>query len=115
MAEDEIRCYDALANNESAVRELTDGTLKKIATDLTENLHQNITVDSSNRESVRARLQLMVKRILRKYEYPPDQQDGAVEPVQAVVMLLGVALTAEGLQRTQRTQQTRLHKVKKAP
>ncbi|MFM0221678.1 type I restriction endonuclease subunit R [Paraburkholderia dipogonis] len=89
LTEDEIRFYDALANNESAVREMTDETLKKIAHELTENLRQNITVDWSERESVRARLRLMVKRILRKYKYPPDQQDGAVELVLQQAQALG--------------------------
>jgi hypothetical protein len=79
LTEDEVRFYDALANNESAVRELTDETLKKIAHELTENLRQNLSVDWSERESVRAKLRLMVKRILRKYKYPPDMQDAAVE------------------------------------
>ncbi|WP_322038530.1 type I restriction endonuclease subunit R [Burkholderia cenocepacia] len=91
LTEDEIRFYDALANNESAVRELTDQTLKKIAHELTENLRQNITVDWSERESVRAKLRLMVKRILRKYKYPPDQQDGAVELVLQQAQALGEA------------------------
>ena len=81
LSEDEVRFYDALANNESAVRELTDETLKKIAHELAENLRKNLTVDWSARESVQARLRLMVKRILRKYKYPPDQQDAAVELV----------------------------------
>lgn len=79
LNEDEVRFYDALANNESAVRELTDETLKKIAHELTENLRKNITVDWSKRESVRASLRLMVKRILRKYKYPPDMADAAVD------------------------------------
>jgi type I restriction enzyme R subunit len=91
LSEDEIRFYDALANNESAVRELSDETLKKIAHELTENLRQNITVDWSSRESVRARLRLMVKRILRKYKYPPDQEDGAVELVLRQAEALGEA------------------------
>jgi len=91
LTEDEVRFYDALANNESAVRELTDETLKKIAHELTENLRQNITVDWSERESVRAKLRLMVKRILRKYKYPPDQQDGAVELVLRQAQALGEA------------------------
>ena len=88
LTEDEVRFYDALADNESAVRELSDETLKKIAHELTENLRQNITVDWSARESVRAKLRLMVKRILRKYKYPPDQQEAAVTLVlqQAEVM-----------------------------
>ncbi|CAJ3267977.1 type I restriction endonuclease subunit R [Burkholderia pseudomallei] len=91
LTEDEVRFYDALANNESAVRELSDETLKKIAHELTENLRQNITVDWSARESVRAKLRLMVKRILRKYKYPPDQQEGAVELVLQQAAALGEA------------------------
>jgi type I restriction enzyme R subunit len=89
LTEDEVRFYDALANNESAVRELTDETLKKIAHELTENLRQNITVDWSQRESVRASLRLMVKRILRKYKYPPDLADAAVELVLEQAEALG--------------------------
>lgn len=81
LTEDEIRFYDALANNESAVRELSDETLKLIAHELTENLRQNVSVDWSQRESVRAKLRLMVKRILRKYKYPPDQQEEAIQTV----------------------------------
>ncbi|NOV28300.1 type I restriction endonuclease subunit R [Methylomonas sp. ZR1] len=89
LSEDEIRFYDALADNESAVRELTDETLKLIAHELTENLRQNITVDWSQRESVRAKLRLMVKRILRKYKYPPDQQETAIELVLQQAQALG--------------------------
>ena len=75
---DELAFYDALANNEEAVREMGDEILKKIAHELAENLRQNIGVDWSVRENVRAKLRLMVKRILRKYKYPPDQQEAAV-------------------------------------
>jgi type I restriction enzyme R subunit len=89
LTEDEVRFYDALANNESAVRELTDETLKKIAHELTENLRQNLSVDWSERESVRAKLRLMVKRILRKYKYPPDMQDAAVELILQQAQALG--------------------------
>lgn len=81
LSEDEIKFYDALITNESAVRELSDETLKKIAHELTESLRQNISVDWAQRESVRAKLRLMVKRILRKYKYPPDLADAAVELV----------------------------------
>jgi type I restriction enzyme R subunit len=91
LTEDEVRFYDALANNESAVRELTDETLKKIAHELTENLRKNLTVDWSKRESVRATLRLMVKRILRKYKYPPDQQEEAIELVLRQAEALGEA------------------------
>jgi len=81
LTDDEVKFYDALAANESAVQELADETLKKIAHELTENLLSNITVDWSSRESVRATLRLMVKRVLRKYKYPPDGQAQAVELV----------------------------------
>ena len=91
LTEDEIRFYDALADNESAVRELSDETLKKIAHELTESLRQNLSVDWSQRESVRAKLRLMVKRILRKYKYPPDLQDAAVELVLQQAQSLGEA------------------------
>jgi len=73
--------YDALANNEESVRELGDETLKKIAHELAENLRQNVKVDWAERESVRASLRLMVKRILRKYKYPPDRAEEAVQLV----------------------------------
>jgi type I restriction enzyme, R subunit len=89
LTEDEVRFYDALADNESAVLELTDETLKKIAHELTENLRQNLSVDWASRQSVRAKLRLMVKRILRKYKYPPDQQDAAVELVLRQAEVLG--------------------------
>lgn len=89
LTDDEVRFYDALAENESAVRELSDETLKKIAHELTENLRKNLSVDWSERESVRAKLRLMVKRILRKYKYPPDQQEGAVELVLQQAKALG--------------------------
>ena len=89
LTEDEVKFYDALANNESAMRLMNDEILKKIAHELTESLRQNIKVDWNERESVRASLRLMVRRILRKYKYPPDQQDGAVELVLQQVKALG--------------------------
>lgn len=78
---DELAFYDALANNEEAVREMGDEILKKIAHELVESLRQNISVDWSVRDSVRAKLRLMVKRILRKYKYPPSRQEEAVKLV----------------------------------
>ncbi|TMU81374.1 type I restriction endonuclease subunit R [Pseudomonas fluorescens] len=80
---DELAFYDALANNESSVRELGDEILAKIAHELTDSLRKSVTVDWSNRESVRARLRLLVKRILRKYKYPPDQQEEATKLILA--------------------------------
>ena len=76
---DELAFYDALAENEESVRELGDETLKKIAHELAESLRQNVSVDWAVRDSVRAKLRLMVKRILRKYKYPPVKQDAAVQ------------------------------------
>ncbi len=78
---DEIAFYDALANNESAVRELGDDILKKIAVEITEKLRNSTTVDWQVRESVRARLRILVRRTLQKWRYPPDKQSDAVELV----------------------------------
>jgi type I restriction enzyme R subunit len=78
---DEIAFYDALANNESAVRELGDETLKKIAVEVTEKLRASTTVDWQVRESVRAKLRILVRRTLQKWKYPPDQQPDAVDLV----------------------------------
>ncbi len=89
LSDDEVKFYDALANNEAAVMKLGDETLKKIALELTENLRANISVDWSQRESVRARLRLMVRRILRKYKYPPDGQEDAVQVVLQQAEALG--------------------------
>ena len=89
LGDDEVKFYDALANNEAAVLELGDETLKKIAHELTENLRANISVDWSQRESVRAKLRIMVKRILRKYKYPPDQAEDAVQLVLQQAEALG--------------------------
>lgn len=76
---DEVAFYDALANNESAVRELGDDILKKIAIEITDQLRKSTTVDWQIRESVRARLRILVRRTLQRYKYPPDQAVAAVE------------------------------------
>jgi type I restriction enzyme R subunit len=91
LTPDELLFYDALADNESAVRELGDETLKRIAQELTESLRKNITVDWSRRESVRAKLRILVKRILRKYKYPPDQAEVAIDFVLRQAQELGEA------------------------
>lgn len=78
---DELAFYDALANNESAVRELGDETLKKIAHELTEKLRKSTTVDWQVRDSIRAKLRNLVRIVLRRYKYPPDQQKEAIELV----------------------------------
>ncbi|MEG1113284.1 MAG: type I restriction endonuclease subunit R, partial [Hafnia sp.] len=76
---DEIAFYDALAENESAVRELGDETLRKLAIEVTRQLRKSTTVDWQVRESVRARLRILVRQTLRRYKYPPDKTAGAVE------------------------------------
>ncbi|WP_420094624.1 type I restriction endonuclease subunit R [Geothermobacter hydrogeniphilus] len=88
---DEIAFYDALANNESAVRELGDETLKKIAVEITEKLRNSTSVDWQVRESVRAKLRNLVRRTLRRWKYPPDKTPEAVELVlkQAEVLCEG--------------------------
>ena len=78
---DELAFYDALETNEASVRELGEPVLKAIAHELTEKLRANVTVDWSVREAVRAKLRGLVRRILRKYKYPPDQQLQAIETV----------------------------------
>lgn len=81
LSDAELAFYDALETNEASVKELGDDILRKIALELTENLRKNVSVDWSVRETVRARLRLLVKRILRKYKYPPNQEARAIELV----------------------------------
>lgn len=78
---DEMAFYDALATNEAAVRDLGDETLKAIAVELTQKLRASVTVDWSVRETVRARLRVMVRTLLKRYKYPPDKQEKAAELV----------------------------------
>nr|WP_241524641.1 DUF3387 domain-containing protein [Halomonas sulfidaeris] len=78
---DEVAFYDALASNESAVRELGDEILKTIAVEITEKLRKSTTVDWQVRESVRAKLRILVRRTLQRYKYPPDRSAEAVELV----------------------------------
>jgi type I restriction enzyme, R subunit len=81
LNESELAFYDALADNESAVRELGDDILKKIAHELTDKLRNSTTVDWQKRESVRARLRNLVRITLRRYKYPPDKQEEAIKLV----------------------------------
>lgn len=81
LSDEEIAFYDALADNESAVQAMGDDKLKVIAHELLVSLKGNISVDWAHRDSARARMRVLVKRILRKYGYPPDLQDAAVQTV----------------------------------
>ncbi|KXS53749.1 MAG: type I restriction enzyme, R subunit [Marinobacter sp. T13-3] len=81
LTPDEVAFYDALASNESAVRELGDEILKKIAVEITDKLRKSTTVDWQVRESVRAKLRILVRRTLQRYKYPPDKAPAAIELV----------------------------------
>lgn len=81
LSDEEIAFYDALAENESAVQMMGDDKLKLIAHELLMSLRENVSVDWARRDSARARMRVLVKRILRKYGYPPDLQDTAVQTV----------------------------------
>jgi type I restriction enzyme R subunit len=81
LTEEEIAFYDALAENNSAIQVMGDDKLKVIAHELLVSLKKNVSVDWAHRESARARLRVLVKRILKKYGYPPDLQDAAVQTV----------------------------------
>ena len=81
LTEDEVAFYDALGVNDSAVQVLGDETLKSIARELVETIRRNRTIDWTVRENVRANLRVLVKRILRKYGYPPDKQEKATDTV----------------------------------
>ena len=81
LSEDELAFYDALEVNDSAVQVLGDETLKTIARELVTMVRGNVTIDWTVKENVRARLRVMVKRILRKYGYPPDKQEQATRTV----------------------------------
>jgi type I restriction enzyme R subunit len=81
LTDDEVAFYDALEANDSAVKVLGDETLRKIARELVETVRNNVTIDWTLRENVRAQLRVLVKRILRKHGYPPDKQEKATQTV----------------------------------
>jgi type I restriction enzyme R subunit len=81
LSEDELAFYDALETNDSAVKVLGDETLRAIARELVETVRNNVTIDWTLRENVRAQLRVLVKRILRKHGYPPDKQEKATQTV----------------------------------
>ena len=91
LSQEEISFYDALAQNESAVEVMGNDQLRVIAHELLSSLKSNASVDWQHRESARARMRILVKRILRKYGYPLDLQDAAVQTVlqQAEVLSAG--------------------------
>ena len=94
LSEEEIAFYDALETNDSAVQVLGDETLRTIAREVTDAVRKNVTIDWTMRENVRAQLRVIVKRILRKYGYPPDKQEKATQTVLEQVELLGWEVAA---------------------
>ena len=91
LTDDELAFYDALETNDSAVKVLGEPTLRTIAQELVKIVRANVSIDWSLRENVRAQLRVYVKRILRKYGYPPDKQERATQLVleQAEVLSAG--------------------------
>lgn len=94
LTSEEIAFYDALADNQSAVDILGNDQLKVIAHELLKGLKANVSIDSAHRDSAQARLRVLVKRILRKYGYPPDLEEAGVRGVlaQAEAMLSEIAV-----------------------
>lgn len=78
LSADEVAFYDALAERPEVLQMMGDATLKQLAIELTEKLRESTTVDWQIRESVRAKMRLLIKRLLRKYKYPPEGQEKAV-------------------------------------
>jgi type I restriction enzyme R subunit len=95
LSEDELAFYDALETNDSAVKVLGEPTLTAIARELVKTVRANITIDWTVRENVRAQLRVVVKRILRKYGYPPDKQEKATQTVLEQAEVLSEGWTAQ--------------------
>jgi type I restriction enzyme R subunit len=96
LSEDELAFYDALETNDSAVKVLGDETLRGIARELVETVRNNVTIDWTLRENVRAQLRVLVKRILRKHGYPPDKQEKATQTVLEQAEVLSAEWAAAG-------------------
>jgi type I restriction enzyme R subunit len=95
LHEDEVAFYDAVAQNESAVLELGDDTLKEIARNLVDTVRKSATIDWNVKESVRAALRARVKRLLARYDYPPDAEEQAVNLVLEQAKLLANQTSGE--------------------
>jgi type I restriction enzyme R subunit len=94
LSDDELAFYDALETNDSAVKVLGDETLRTIARELVRTVRNNVTIDWTLRENVRAQLRVLVKRILRKHGYPPDKQEKATQTVLEQAALLSAEWAA---------------------
>ena len=96
LTSDELAFYDALEVNDSAVNILGDDVLRAIARELVDTVRKNVTIDWTVKESVRAKLGVIVKRILRKHGYPPDKQEAAANTVLQQAELLSDVWTNAG-------------------
>jgi type I restriction enzyme, R subunit len=94
LSDDELAFYDALEANDSAVKVIENGTLRMIARELVEAVRRNVTIDWAVKETARARLRAMVKRILRKHGSPPDKQEKATLTVLDQAELFGWEVAA---------------------
>jgi type I restriction enzyme R subunit len=92
LSDEEVAFYEALGTNDSAVAVLGDETLRVIARELTETVKRNATIDWTAKESVRAEMRVAVRRILRKYGYPPDKQERATTLIVEQAEQLGLDL-----------------------
>ncbi len=90
FSEEELAFYDALETNDSAVKVLGDTALRTIARELVVAVRNNVTIDWTVRENMRAQLRVIVKRILRKHGYPPDKQEKATDTVLEQAKLLAL-------------------------
>jgi type I restriction enzyme, R subunit len=81
LNEEEVAFYDALASNDSAKQAMGDDKLKVIAGELIHQVRKSVTIDWQYREGARAKIRVLVKRILNRHGYPPDLQDEAVQTV----------------------------------
>ena len=81
LSDYELAFYDALETNDSAVKVLGDDSLRAIARELVEPVRRNTTIDWTVKESVRAKLRTVVKRVLLRHDYPPDKQEKATQTV----------------------------------
>ena len=88
LTDDEVAFYDALEANDSAVKVLGEPTLKDIARELVSHVRKSVTIDWTLRESAQAQIRVLVRRILRKYGYPPDKQEKATQTVLEQAKLL---------------------------
>jgi type I restriction enzyme R subunit len=88
LTADELAFYDALSDNESAKEIMGEDILKQIARDLTASIKSNISVDWAIRESVQAKMKMIIKRLLKKYGYPPDKTAKAVDIVMEQTKLM---------------------------